>query len=455
MSKIFNQAEYLFLFFAIIFGVVLVFILPPLGGNGDEYYHFQRIIAISNGHILNEQDLVPRGIIEFIKEGISFFNAHLQPFGFSWSEWHKMADIKLDAEYLETSYPNIITYHNPFAYLPQVIVAKLCFWFELSPLVLFYLARLAGLFTSVFLTFIAIKKIPSHKYALCALALLPSVAVLRSNLIADTMTNGFAFLFIAYALREISGVGLIKTKTIIKLAIIGGFLVQCKIVYVCLLFLVLAIPKKRFSSNLYRLFAVFAIIIPSIVISLIYMIIIKKTSFLGASYHTWGGEANPDAQIAFILHQPLQYVVVFLRTVFTTFSVPIAVFEIFINVTTFYLPPFAVVIIMYLLVLAISADVSGSNVIKYGKLGWLVSTMIIAFTGLIATMLYIHWNGVAEPVIKGLMGRYFIPFLPLLLLFFPKFDKPILAVKPQTWIIILAVFGFAISVWRIGEVYYG
>ena len=452
MSKVFT-AEYLFLLFATIFGVVLVFILPPLGGNGDEYYHFQRIIAIANGHILNEQVLVPKGIIEFIKEGISFFNAHLQPFGFSLAEWHKMADIKLDAEYLETSYPNIITYHNPFAYLPQVIVAKLCFWFELSPLVLFYLARLAGLFTSVFLTFIAIKKIPSHKYALCALALLPSVAVLRSNLIADTMTNGFAFLFIAYALREISGVGLIKTKTIIKLAIIGGFLVQCKIVYVCLLFLVLAIPKKRFSSNLYRLFAVFAIIIPSIVLSLIYVIITKKTSFVGISYHTWGGDANPDAQVAFILSHPIEYIEIFLRTIFVTSAIPMAMLEIFNSFAVVSLPPFAVVIILYLLILAITSDISKQ--VEYGKLLVLVIIMIFMFTGLTATMLYIQWNGVAQPIIKGIMGRYFIPFLPLLLLFMPKLDKPIFAIKPQMWVALLAVFGFVMSVWEIKEGYYG
>ena len=452
MSKVFT-AEYLFLLFATIFGVVLVFILPPLGGNGDEYYHFQRIIAIANGHILNEQVLVPKGIIEFIKEGISFFNAHLQPFGFSLAEWHKMADIKLDAEYLETSYPNISTYHNPFAYLPQVIVAKLCFWFELSPLVLFYLARLAGLFTSVFLTFIAIKKIPSHKYALCALALLPSVAVLRSNLIADTMTNGFAFLFIAYALREISGVGLIKTKTIIKLAIIGVFLVQCKIVYVCLLFLVLAIPKERFSSNLYRLFAVFAIIIPSIVLSLIYVIITKKTSFVGISYHTWGGDANPDAQVAFILSHPIEYIEIFLRTIFVTSAIPMAMLEIFNSFALVSLPPFAVVIILYLLILAITSDISKQ--VEYGKLLVLVIIMIFMFTGLTATMLYIQWNGVAQPIIKGIMGRYFIPFLPLLLLFMPKLDKPIFAIKPQMWVALLAVFGFVMSVWEIKEGYYG
>jgi len=453
MSKIFNQAEYLFLLFATIFGVALVFILPPLGGNGDEYYHFQRIIAIANGHILNEQVFVPKGIIEFLKEGIGFFNAHLQPFGFSWAEWHKMANISLDANHLEISYPNINTVHNPFAYIPQVIAVKLGLLFELSPLVLFYLARLAGLFTSVFLTFLAIRKIPSHKYAFCALALLPSVAVLRSNLIADTMTNSWAFLFIAYSLKEIASEGLIKPKNIIKLAIIGLFLAQCKIVYVCLLFLVLAIPKERFSSNLYRLFAVFAIIIPSIVLSLIYVIIIKKTSFVGISYHTWGGEANPSAQVSFILSHPLEYIEIFLRTIFTTSAIPNVIIELFNSVAVVSLPPFAILIMLYLLIFAITSDISKR--VEYGKLRALIVMMIFIFTGLSATMLYIQWNGVAQPIIKGLMGRYFIPFLPLLLLFMPTLDKPVLSIKPKVWVAILAIFGFVMSAWEIGEVYYG
>ena len=456
LKIIYNKPEYLFLFFAIILGVVLVFILPPLGGNIDECYHFQRIISIAYFHVLNDQVLVPNGLIKFIKEGVSFFNPDARsPFGFSWSEWHKMATIPLDAGNLQILQPNTATYNNPFGYLPQAITMRIGLLFELSPLVLFYLARLAGLFASIFLTFLAIRKIPSHKYALCALALLPSIYSIESHLIANGITNSLAFLFIACSLRETYDDGIIKSKTIVKLAIIGIILAQCKIVYVCLLFLVLAIPKKRFSSNLSRWVSYGIIIIPSAILSLIYLIIIKKTSFAGISYHTWGGEVNPDAQVAFILSHPIEYITIFLRTIFTTSFVITSVISIFSSVAIFDMPPFALITILYLFILAVIADISTSKTLYYGKLGLLISAIISSFGLISLTLLYIQWTGVALPIIKGFQGSYLIPFLPLLLLAFPALDKPIFSVKPQIWIIFLAIFGFIMSVWEIKEGYYG
>jgi|GEM_PF-1060366 len=450
-----KKAEYIFLLLASIFGIILIAVIPPLGG-ADEVFHYQRIASIANGQILNKEVAVPGGIVDFIKFGYDYTTSLKNPpYNYNAELWQKFADIKLQTQEPKNLTPNYFTVHNPIAYIPQATVFAIGESFNFSPLSLMYMARIAGFIASVVITFYAVRIIPSQKYLLAALALLPNIALCRSLVITDTFTNALAFLLVALINREIFTQGVINKRNLLLIAITGFLLAQAKIPYLFLEFLMLAIPTARFSSLKHKIITITAIILPSIIATLAYVVLIKSTSFQGLEYHTWGGDADPDSQIAFILANPLQFTGILFNTIFNT-NFAASFFEIFRSVGPGN--PLSVgqmLPIFYLLCGVVACDKSGGNLRHNRFTKIIVISIIVAFIVTSLTLLYVHWTGVASTVIIGFMGRYLNPILPLLLIFV----RPLSRKTPENSVIfatyITAILSFVFSVTTVYANYYG
>jgi uncharacterized membrane protein len=449
-----RRPDYLFLVFSTFFGLILCFELPPLGG-GNEMYNFQRAASIAYGHPLVEEAEVPSGISEFITAGFTFFHEGLsQPFSYSRDEYRKVAAIPLRASEPVALSPNAIAVHHPFSYIPQALVLRLGAVFNASPLMLFYLARLGGLLSAIALTFLAIRLAPSRQYAFCALALLPSITFARSCFDADPVTNGLAFLFIACMLREIARSGPVSMRSLALLALLAFVVGQCKSAYFVLLLLALAIPQARFVSRFSWLTWMGILILPGIVASVGWMLLVKQSYFTGVSYHTYSGEVDPDRQLAFILGHPFAYLATFLRTLFMTPFFPQALLGILGGFGPgLFIPMPVLVVVVGLLFGVIVADRTGAGA-TYPGVGSLTAVIFLAFIGLSLTILYIQWTGFGLPVIEGFSGRYFFPLLPLLLLFAKPPEKP-MPMAPGVGVTALACAGLPFMLWSTLQAYYG
>lgn len=447
------KPEYLFLWFAIPFGLAMVFLIPPLGGS-DEGFQYQRLASIAYGQLLNMPVAVPSGIVAFIKAGGSFFYEGLQPpFSFTLQEWHKMAAIQnsVDSSLMQ---PNYMTVHDPFSYLPQIPVFRLAAMLGIPPLFILYMVRLVSLAAGTVLVFMAIRRIPSHKYSLCAMALLPTIVLYRSFLNADALTNGLAFLFIASVLYEMAQEGIMPLKNLFILAVMAFVLAQCKNIYALLLFIVLAIPGSRFSGKSSHVFSILLILLPGIMASLAWMIILRHTSFQGTGYHTWGGDANPDSQVAYMMAHPFEYIKTFFRTFLMTPLIPMAFMGIAGDVGPgHFLTPISVIVLLYFFLAVIISDrnynVYYGACIRILAAGICLSAMII-----IPALLYIHWTEVGAPEIKGFQGRYLYPLLPLALLFVRPSDKKRMTFTPGFYVFLQALLGLSLSLWTIWKNYY-
>ncbi len=448
-----SHPELLFLLFAVPYGLILALLIPPLGG-GDEGFHYHRIASIAYFQLLNKPVMVPSGIVSFIQSGLDFFHSGLEPpFHYSAAEWHKVHSMLLDTGELAVMEPNPATIHHPFSYLPQVILFMLASEAHCSPLGLLYLARFAGLAAGISLTYMAIKRMPSHKYFLCLIALLPTVTFYRSYINADAFTIGLAFLFLAILFREIAGNEKISDRNIAVIAILSFILAQSKSAYLLLSLLAFAIPGNRFSSPVSRIISLAIIILPGMLASVAWMVVMKQTYFAGIRYHTWGGDVNPDMQSAFILHHPFEYTKILLRTLFFTFTLPLAFTSIVNDVGPGYFMPLPVTILLiYFMVKGISCDREIN--IDYGKTARLIA--LAAFAGITVisfTILYIQWTGLKAPEIQGFQGRYFYPLLPLIT-FFLKPSKEVTSQKAASYIALLAFLGLSASLVRIYLNYY-
>ncbi len=423
----------LFATVASVVGLLLVAMIPPLGG-GNETLNFQRVATVAAGYGLVGKAQVPSGIVEFLKRGDEQFPSGAQaPYGYSREQFRQLAEVPLNPSRLGTLAPNPIAVLHPLCYLPQLAVYKIAELFEARPITLFMLSRLAGLFAGIALTALAISRMPFHGWTLAAFALLPTMTFGRSTVDADPFTNGLAFLFGATVLREMTETGPIRSRRVYELIAMSFVLAQCKSAYLFLPLMLIAIPRERFTSQGKRLGMLAAAVLPGAAASFAYMLALKFTYFAGIRYLTWAGEVAPDAQTAAILADPLGYLVILLRSIFMTKLVPTTVMG-FIGI---FGPPVYMFFLFYPLIILTLLGVILADPHRRGEIAsgtrWLFAGISAVSTLIVLTLLYLQWTGLGGRVILGFQGRYLYPLLPMLIAFLPGRRLALLGWEERPW----------------------
>ena len=455
LRRLLKRADWLFLALATPVGIVLCLLIPPLGG-GNEMYNFQRIAGVAYGEPGVGPVTLPGGIVAFVNEGFRYFHEGLAtPFGFGAEEYHRLAAILLDAHAPAVLPSNPIAVHNPVAYLPQAAVLRFAALAGASPLTLFILARLAGLAAALALTFAAIRLMPSHKVALAALALLPPIVFGRSAVDADPVTNGFAFLFIAAVLRESVCEEAMTARSLAGLVALAFVMGQCKSAYFVLLPLALLIPRRRFASPTQHGAALALLILPGVLASLAWMAFAKASALSSGAYHTWSGMADPDRQLAFVFAHPIGYVETFIRTLFATDFFLRSLVQVFGAFgPPVYLPLPVIAILFALFLGAVFADGAAKAPEYPRRLFPLALAIFAVFLALSLTLLYLQWTGYAKPVIEGFQGRYLYPLLPLFVVL-PRLSRRPFGLAPETWLLAQVGIGLPAMLAETAWAYYG
>ncbi len=438
--------ENLFVLFALPFGIVFAILLPPLGG-ADEYFHYQRIASVAYGYWRLEDAQVPSGIVLFLQKTIEFLMADkLLPYPAP--HFFEVAGIPLGADTLSILSPNYCTIHTAANYIPQVIAFRIGAFFDASPLMLLYITRLAALMGSIWITFHAIRIIPSWKYGLCALALLPPLSLYRICLSTDAMTDAFGILFLACVLREVVRTEPIRRFVLIRIVLLGFLLGLCKFPYAAATLLVLAIPSRRFFSHKAKLLWSGITMLPGALAGLWWMDMSRKSEmFKGLRYETWGGAAYPDGQVAYILSDPLGFAGVLANTLSSLSFYSDTFMEMFGHYGTASQAAGIYYFIMIAL-LCITLWMDGTSVkASYPiKVKFLALPIIAGFMLVSLTALYVHWTGLQAPTVKGFQGRYLYPFLPLLLMLVPYRGKPHAAVTSALAVSMFGIIGLTLTI---------
>lgn len=439
----------LFLIFALIGGLVLIALIPPLAG-GNEEMNFQRATMVASGHMLVRPAALPGGIADLLDVTNRTFSEGMRPpLHYSRQQFEDVAALKLGAERPRVVEPNPIAVLNPVSYLPQAPLMAAGEAMGLSPLAIFYLGRLAGFVAGIVLTFFAIRITPVHKYGFAAVALLPPILFSRSTLDADQLTNGLAFLFLAMMMREIAAPGPIGGRNIVVLGITAFLLAQAKSAYLLLPLLSLGIPSGRFGTASQRAAACALISFPGIAASVGWMLLLKFTYFSGLQYQTWSGIVEPHQQLALILAQPLSYAAVLLHTLFGTAFIPGSIVEFFgVFGPPVRLPMLVIVALAGLLMLSVaSGERTTGALLKSWRVRFLAIAILIVTILLILTLLYLQWTRLAGPVIDGFNGRYLFPLAPLLLLLLPSAGRKLFGLSSTAWLLALGIVSLASTWW--------
>ncbi len=411
----------LYLLLAGVFGLLFLLITPPFAAS-DETAHFERSYEIAQGRWLG-LDALPAPLLAFKHAA---FDQVKQGRPFTREDYAQLMQYRLaehDTLQQVDPYTRMFKVHNPLAYIHTALAMQVALAFDAPLLLVFYACRLAAWIVGITLITLALRLMPYHRYALCAVALLPTMVFYLGMLNPESLNVALAFLFFALIMRHRAQAIPLRPPQWLTLALIAFGLAQCKTAYMLLPFMAFLLPAACFHSRKQQGLILTFIIVPGLISAILWAMLARHfiLANIGA-YATEGGSyVMPDEQMAFILQQPLAYAQILFTSLFASALIPDALRS-FIGVLgwgNLALPIWCYAVTaagLGMLILA-APDRPASSLPFPLRL---LATALVVITLIIAlTLLYMQWTGVQAPLIQGFQGRYCYALLPWLLCWLP------------------------------------
>lgn len=447
-KKFISKPEGFFVLFSLFFGVLFVFLVPPLQAP-DENSHFRRAYQISNLDFVSKK---------FEKSGATRYGSDL-PVSVNVAIDKLMGDIPghplnkfsksmlkfgitqpLKPSVTERTIIEAAGTYSPVIYIPQAVGINLGKVFEAPPLILIWLGSLVNLLVWIVVVYFAIKILPFGKWGLVVLALNPLAVFLSASLSPDVINISFAFLFVSLILATfVKGrrINLRSYSIILAVLIVLALSKQVNILFVLLLF---AIPVRYFRTRLkYIGLGVLGILlVGGLFILWNYQV---REIFDAAVFAQSGGlHISVSDQLSYIIHNPFDYAKTVLTNmilvtpgtygdaILTTYS---GVFGWLDN----SIPLWTMTLYASTLLFALLYQFGRGITLKLSQKFILLSLFALAFVGT-TTALYVNSTPVGSHVIAGIQGRYFIPFSVLLIGIFTA-RKKLLQISNRSMINVL------------------
>ena len=430
-----RKVENTFLSLGLIFGLLFVFLVPPLQ-TADEDSHFKKSYLIASLHIFPE--VGPGGIIgNYIPQSIlDFENKHRYLMGNMDAKYtykSQYFDSHLEVNKGENTFIEYSTAKaNPILFIPQALgmfILKVTIdnpLFHLgdrfSPINYMYMGRIFNLLFYLIICYFAIRKIPFMKNALFLICLMPMTFSLASSLSYDAVIISTLFLFIAVILKAAydPSVVRISKRTLYYFIFFSIVLIQFKQVYFPLIFLYWLIPVDKFMNKKDKLLW-FSLMLASGIVSYLCWSFFMGLLLKGGSSSTVSHAAE---QVKFILGSPFEYIFILLHSLVAGFKFYFIGFVGNLGWLDTNFPYIFIILYYIVLVAAVILDKNEQNTkinLKHKAIIFSIGLLIIA---LIETALYVIWTsvdgigGVGASIISGVQSRYFLPIsIPLLVIF--------------------------------------
>ena len=429
------KLEKLYLCIAIPVGIVMSLCMP-LGRVPDEDFHVRKAMAISQGNFFSVAD--ENG---FAKEKINIkvdqlVNRNIN----SYIDYWNRIQIPETGEKVEMEY-NTMALYAPICHTPQAIGIFIARLFGGGIVAQCCAARLVNFAVSLTLIYYAIKLLPFKKHLLMYILLLPVTVMVLPTMSADALTISISSFYISYILylRYDNNVEKLSKKDYIALTLSLIVVALCKIVYVPLCLLLVLIPKEKIGSLKKKSILVVSLMIVAIVLNLLWLVYCSR--FLVE----FNAGVNSKEQTLFILKHPIQYLIIFLRTVnfhFNTYYAGLSGDALgMFNVKAPEIFIYLTIVISAMLFLTKKED----EKIKVDLPTKIVAAIVfLSIIALIYTSVYVQWTPYKSTFIYGVQPRYFLPILILVALILDN-DMIELKVKIDRFLLTFLLF-FNISV---------
>lgn len=421
------RPQYAFVFFAIIFGFLLMFLTPPFQ-SPDEPAHFAKSVSFAQGHFISQKinnvsgDFLPESILTFEKHFDNlFFNTDSR---ITVQQIEQSKNVKFEENKKIFVNQKYHAMYSPLAYVPQGIGVFAAKHFTDSVYWIMIGAKLCLLFFYIIMGYFSIKSIPFCKWLTFLILMMPMSLSLGVSVSADAVLIAVSVLFFAKILQYSYQENNLNNKQIMALTLFCISLALIKQSVLLSLF-VLFIPKTKFGEKYFVKLA--CILVPAFISALIW------SKFSYSLFVPMNG-SNPEIQTKFILEHPFIFIATLLKTIKAYFLALIYSTIGILGWLDVFMFPFMYWI--YLILLGANAVLvkdSNEKILSSVFQKILLFGLCLLNFVVICTIIYVSW---AVPYLispfEGLQGRYFIPLLlPLFVLLFLIFNKQIKINRPK------------------------
>ena len=429
--------EVLFTLIAISFGITFLFIITPMSVP-DETVHYEYSFQMSN-YMMGKEHLV----FDEEYQDYGSFGGHLNV-GVAYERLIRKFNrpLHLTGRDIKMNYDIDESYYTCF--VPQALGITLARLLNFNMLRTFYLGRLFNLIFYIVCIHIAIKKTPVFKLLFGIIATLPVFMQQAASFSYDCFINGLTFVVIAFLMKWMHQEETIDPKEFIVLFIADFLLSPMKIVYGLFLFLFWFVPQERFGSRRNKIIAMCLIMLPSIyqlvdvIMPLVFRVIRKIFENLFPAAVSAESIDQPVGSLlvggdiytfSYVMNHPLEALQIILRTIrYGLKNWFYGSFGRALSGDSLILPTALVhSLLVILLASALREEEKvGSLLFKACILGICVLGGLMIVGGMLVSWTEINQEVIVDfggPVIQGVQGRYFSPFLPYVFLCLnnPKF----------------------------------
>lgn len=302
-------------------------------------------------------------------------------------------------------------------YLPYFVGFKVSEFLHLNFTTMITVAKFCNFFCYVFLLFFAIKVSTHTKKIFFVLAVFLSNIFYASQFSYDPTITASIMLAIALFLRMLE-LDNIPPRYIIAFALASAWGSLPKAIYCPVLLLLLFVPNKNFGDRRRAVACKIAVVILTILLASTFVLPMLSGG-MGADFR--GGDTSVGRQIAYILQNPLHFLVTFGK--FTVNNLPGLILAqptsvgIYLPYNyTHYVLPLINLAYVVLLGYVIFTSCKSSKVYTWPvRIAILLVYLLIVYSAIGA--MYLSFTPVGANTIEGFQERYLLPILPLALIF--------------------------------------
>lgn len=432
-SKVREENLYLAIMF--IFGLLLVFLIPPFN-SPDEDSHFKKAYLVSNGIFYPEvrDGVVGNEIPSNMLQLIEIYKGY----GANYQEKYDYQKFLMDLQTLgissDTTFQEYTTATiNPIIYIIPASGIWLANLFSniigIKPTItnMLYGARIMSLIVYSLLIYFAIKISPRFKKSLLLFALLPMSVALISCVSYDSLLIVATFLLFGIVMNLRYSSDKVKKWHFIFLGIIIFIYFNLKYIYILNLFMLLLIPANKLLKDKKNIIKKCFFML----IAVIMLTVITKYKLITLSGIE--GSNLPSEQVHFILNNPFSYIKIYFSTLLNNRFFYLSTFIGVFGLLDTYLPTafYIIYFIMSIIILLSDCNVKAREQLAI-PIYFKIIALFVCF-GIISLSflaMYVNWTsildgyGVGASSISGVQGRYFIPALiPIIIIFINKFNS--------------------------------
>lgn len=310
---------------------------------------------------------------------------------------------------------------NFLLYAPAVLgmsLARMLHWGTV-PMLLF--ARYLNLLVFALLVRAGMKRLPFGKMTLFVLALLPVNMQQCTSFSHDAMVHGILFFYSCLCLQAIFSEERMNGQRMVLLELAALFLVYCKEgSYLPLAFLPALIPAERYGGRKEKYLAASALFgIPILAFIMLHVQtvtgIVNTTAATSVVSTGDGAEYLTGYTLGYFLKEPLELVYMLTNTVFDKIGFyleSLVGYKLgWVEIETSML---VVLLFWSLIFLSICDSREDMLRVKNFQRFWMIF-LCLGCTGLILLGMLLQWTPVGHVSIEGVQGRYFLPFMMILL----------------------------------------